>query len=205
MNYKNISVPFRDKNYIKNRADLFRQQFWDDSIPVNIEKIIDVKLKIEIILIENLESLCDTDALITSNWQSIYIDQKAYLDDRYQNRLRFSLGHEIGHFVLHKNIYSSFNIQTISDFYKFLGEIPKEQYGYLEIQANKFANYLLVPREKLNIERNKLLKKYEGVIDPKKQDITTLNSYIANPISRIFGVSTDVTEIALSDISTNTK
>lgn len=205
MNYKNISVPFRDKNYIKSRGDLFRQQFWDDSVPIDIEKIIDVKLKIEIILIENLESLCDTDALITSNWQSIYIDQKAYSDDRYQNRLRFSLGHEVGHFVLHRNIYSSFNIQTISDFYKFLEEIPREQYGYLETQANKFANYLLVPRKRLSIEKNRLLKKYINLIDPKKQDINTLNSYIANPISRIFGVSTDVIEIALSDISINTK
>jgi len=205
MNYRNISVPFRDKNYIKNKADLFRQQFWDDSIPVNIEKIIDVKLEINIVPTPMMMTLCDTDALIASDWQSIYVDENKYMDDRYQNRLRFSLAHEIGHFILHKNIYSGFNIKEIRDIYKLYEEIPEKQYEYLETQANKFANYLLVPRERLIIERDKVLKKYNGAINFKKQDVNTLNSYLANPISCIFGVSTDVIEIALNDISINMK
>jgi len=205
MNYKNIRIPFLDKNLIKNKADIFKQQFWDNSIPVDIEKIIDVKLQIEVILVENLQSLCDTDALISSNWQSIYIDQKIYLDDRYQNRLRFSLAHEIGHFVLHENIYNSFNIKTIKDFYKFSDEIPRKEYGYLETQANKFANYLLIPRQRLVIEKEKIFKQNKELVNLEKKDKNMLNSYLAGTISDVFGVSDRVIEIALNDTNDNIK
>lgn len=201
MNYKNIKVPFWDKRKIKTKAELFRQKFWDDSIPVDIEKIIEFKMGIEIIPTENLQSFCNTDALIASDWQSIYIDLKSYMDDRYQNRLRFSLGHEIGHFALHKTIYSYLGIKTIEDFYRFIDQIPKKQYDYLETQANNFASYLLVPREKLLKEKNKLLESYKE-IDFSKYDLSTLNSYIANPLSRIFVVSDKVIEIALTDLKT---
>jgi Zn-dependent peptidase ImmA (M78 family) len=164
MLYKNINVPFLGKNYIKKKADLFRRQFWDNSIPINIEKIIEFKLKIDIVPTPMMMDRCGADALIASNWQILYIDLEKYMDDN-QNRLRFSLGHEIGHFILHKNIYSSFNIQTVNDFYKFFEEIPKEQYGYLETQANNFANYLLVPRERLVLEKKKIFKENKELIE----------------------------------------
>jgi len=41
MDYKNIIVPFINKDIIKKQADLFRQKYWDESIPVDIEKIVD--------------------------------------------------------------------------------------------------------------------------------------------------------------------
>jgi len=65
MNYK---VPFLNGEYIKQKADLFREKFWGDIIPVNIEKIVDVKLKIDIILVPDLQRLCCIDAFIASSW-----------------------------------------------------------------------------------------------------------------------------------------
>jgi len=124
MDYRNIKVPFLNNADIKSKADLFRKTFWDNSIPIDIERIIDLRLKIDIIPIPNLQKLCDTDALIASSWKSVYIDKYRYLDDRYQNRLRFSLAHEIGHFVLHKNIYESLSIKSFSDFYNLIKDIP---------------------------------------------------------------------------------
>jgi len=199
MDYKKIIVPFLNIQRIQKQADLFRQKFWNDSIPVEIEDIIDLKLKLDIIPLKELLRLCDTDALITSNWDSIYVDYDKYLDDRYRNRLRFSFAHEIGHFILHKNIYTSFGIKNLTDFYRLIEQIPHEQYGYLETQANKFANHLLVPRNKLILERRKAIDRNKHY-NLKKIDIKTLNSYLAIPISKIFGVSEEVIEIALSDI-----
>lgn len=49
MDYKKIAVPFLNKLIIKDRADSFRKKFWDDSVPVEIEDIIDLKLKLDII------------------------------------------------------------------------------------------------------------------------------------------------------------
>ena len=118
-----------------------------------MEEIIELKLKISLAPIPNLQNSFGIDAFIASSWRLVYVDEARYLDGRFQNRLRFSLAHEMGHFVLHRNIYNSFRIKELEDFYKFFEQIPQEQYNYLETQANKFANYLLVPREKLVIER----------------------------------------------------
>ncbi len=146
MDYASIKAPYIGNEEIKKKADSFRQRLWDDSIPVDIETIIDIRLKIDVIPSLNLRQRCDSDALISSDWKSIYVDQNEYLDDRYQNRLRFSFAHEIGHFILHKDIHSNFKIASPEDFYRFIEKIPKEQYGFFETQANKFAGYLLVPR-----------------------------------------------------------
>ena len=196
MNYSDIKIPFVDKEKIKRKADLFREKFWDNSIPVDIEKIIDLKLEIDIIPLPDLG-----DAFISSDWKSIYVDRNKYLNG-IQNRLRFSLAHEIGHFILHKEIYSSFKINSFEDFYCFVDEIPNNQYHYLEIQANKFAGLLLVPRDRLIIEKKKELNSFEaasGVSIDSIKDQSLLYSYLAEPISKTFGVSSEVIEIALSE------
>lgn len=201
MDYRKIRIPFLNNSEIRKRADSFRSKFWDKSVPVNIEEIVDLKLKINLVPIPGLQRLCDTDALITSNWRLIYIDKDRYIDERFQNRLRFSLAHEIGHFVLHKNIYNSFKIKTFEDFYRLIDQIPQEQYNYLESQANKFANYLLVARDRLIIAKNKVLKVMKDKSVPiERMDKSTINSYISIPISKIFGVSEDVIQIALGDL-----
>lgn len=201
MNYKNIKVPFLNNADISNKVELFRKKFWDNSIPVDIERIIDLRLKLDVIPVPSLQKLCDTDALIASSWKEIYVDEEKYLDDRYQNRLRFSLAHEIGHFVLHKNIYESFDIKTFKDIYDLIRDIPQEQYGYLETQANKFANLLLVPRNILGNQRIREVKKQKTI--PKNVDRKTLNLYLAIPLSKEFGVSERVIEIALNELEDN--
>lgn len=197
MNYKNIKVPFLREAYIKQKANLFRRKFWNSTLPVDIEKIIDVRLKMDIIPVPHLVNYCDTDALIASNWRSIYVDYDRFMDDRQQNRLRFSLAHELGHYILHKNIYRSLEIKSFDDFYNTIDQMPGEQYGYLETQANKFASHLLVPRQRLKVEREKLLKKVKNTV--KDIDEKFLNSYIARFLSNVFGVSAEVIEIALSE------
>jgi len=200
MNYRDIKVPPLNNDFIKNRADLFRKSFWDKSIPVDIERIIDLKLKLNIVPVPDLQRICDVDALIASNWEEIYVDNDRYLDDRYQNRLRFSFAHEIGHFILHKDIYESFSLSSFEDFYDLMRDIPQEQYSYLETQANKFANYLLVPRVALAQFKSILIR---NKIMTLKVDKRTLDSYLAIPISEKFGVSEKVIEIALNELDDN--
>ncbi|MFA6146068.1 MAG: ImmA/IrrE family metallo-endopeptidase [Patescibacteria group bacterium] len=200
MDYYSIRVPFISQEEIKKMADGFRNRYWGESLPVDIEKIIDGKLKIQIIPIPNLRRDCDMDAHISFNWQFLYVDADMYKDDRQQNRLRFSFAHEIGHYILHENIYSDFKLNNIYKLYELVGQIPAEQYGYLETQANKFAGYLLVPREKLEIEKKKLidqLKQNPEFI--KISDDKSQNSYLAIPLAPIFGVSQEAMEIVLSE------
>ena len=207
MDYEDYVVPFLSGSSIKDRAESFRKEYWDDSLTVEVEDIIELRLELNIIPVPQLMERCDVDALITSNWKFVYIDNGKFSDERYKNRLRFSLAHEIGHFILHKDVYKSFGIKSLEDFYRLMKNIQQEQYGYLETQANKFASHLLIPRNELIIEKNKFIDKLKkqdstmaNMISSNKIDSKTLNSYIAIPISKKFGVSDDAMEIALNDI-----
>jgi len=201
MNYDKIKVPYIGNLTIKNKADKFRKKYWDNHLPVNIEKIIDVCLEVDIIPLPNLEKLCNTDALITSNWKSLYVDKDLFEDERRDSRLRFSLAHEIGHYVLHKDFYASLSISSFENFYKLIETMPSEQYGYLETQANKFAGHLLVPRDLLEQKLDKELRKACEKINLNDFDKTLLKSYIANPLSKKFGVSNESIEIILSEFN----
>ena len=193
-----FKTPFLNNREIEAEVEKFRKIFWGEYVPVDVERIIDLKLEMDIVPVPHFRNLCDTDALITSGWVMIYIDKNVYLDDRYRNRLRFSLAHELGHFVLHKGIYNNFKIKEITDFYIFFKQLSPKQYGYFETQANKFANYLLVPREILAVKKKKELRK---VSELERVDRNTLNSYLSIPLSKIFGVSEKVIEIALNEIN----
>lgn len=195
---KQFSIPFLGDREIQIKADNFRKKFWDGSVPVDIEYIIDVKWGLDIVTIPNLKNLCPAHTLITSDWSSIYVDEEIFNNERYFNRLRFSFAHEIGHYILHKKLYESFGIKNIEDFYNFFEIMDPEQYGYLECQANKFANHLLVPRNILKTEKEKIIQSAKGSFDLNTFDEATLNSYIAQPLSNIFGVSDVTVEIALS-------
>ena len=197
MDYTNITVPYLKKTLIKNKADQFREKYWDDSVPVNIEDIISVKLEMDIILTPGLHRFCDTDALITSDWKSIYVDEERFNDDRSMNRLRFSYAHEIAHYVLHRSIYKEFGIGDFEDMYEFLQDIPGRTYQALETQADIFANFLLVPRDRLIAEKGKCLEMIEEL--DASYDEKTLNAYIARPIANVFGVSPTAIEIALNN------
>lgn len=201
MDYKNIVAPYLNNVTIGERVELFRKKFWNNDIPVEIEDIIELKLNIDIIPIPGFLKLTNMDALITSGWKYIYVDNNEYLDGHY-HRLRFSLAHEIGHFVLHKEIYYNFGIKNQEDYYKLYKDIPGLQYGYLESQANKFASYLLIPRKILATELAKELKNNKNNLSRfKKMDRKILNSYLAIPLSKNFKVSEEAMKYALQDIN----
>ena len=203
---KGIKIPFLHNEEIEKKANSFRDKIWDGSLPIDIERILDVKLKFDIIPVPNLYKLCGIDAMIASNWQFIYVDKLGFEDERCQNRLRFSLAHELGHFILHKDVYTSFGVEEFQDFLKLFEKISNKEYGYLEIQANKFANCFLLPRDILRVKREGLIKELKK--DPllkenilfQKIDEKTFNSYLAIPIAKIFNVSQQAACIALGDI-----
>ncbi len=199
MNYKNVTVPYLHFSEIEERAELFKKTYWGEIIPVEIETIIEIKLKIRIIPIPGFAELTDINALSTSDWKSIYVDDDEYNDERRYCHLRFSLGHEIGHFILHKRILQGLDIKNYEDFCKLNKNFPDKQYYYLEHQANKFASYLLIPRKKLFIEREKQLKKLDSSL-LQKIDNSKINSFLEKPLSKIFNVSEKAIEIALEDL-----
>ena len=64
---KKIKIKYIDKPVLKKEADAFREKYWDEKLPINIERIIE-NMGIEIVPLPNIFKSFGIDALITSNW-----------------------------------------------------------------------------------------------------------------------------------------
>lgn len=199
MDYSKIKIQPLSNQQIKDSADRIRLKFWGDKIPVDIENILEIKLNISIIPVLSLRQQISFDSFISSDWKNVYVDNESYMSDNYYRRIRFSLAHELGHRFLHKELFESLEIKSLKDYYRFYNDVPNDQYRFLEDQANKFAGYLLIPREIMVKHRDALL------LDARKKLIGTglenvnvdLISYIAGDMADIFNVSAQAMEIGL--------
>lgn len=79
-----------------------------------------------------------------------YADKTIYLNAFEENkeRRRFTIAHELGHHYLHRNILEQYDYKTIeeNETINIVGA-DNVHSQYIEIQANKFASYLLMPGE----------------------------------------------------------
>lgn len=199
MDYSKIKIKPLSNLQIREAADRVRTKFWGDKIPVDIEHVLENKLKISIIPILGLRKQISFDSFISSDWKNVYVDNESYMSDNYYRRIRFSLAHELGHRFLHKELFESLEIKSLEDYYRFYDECPQEQYNFLEAQANKFAGYLLIPSEIMEKHKNKLLsearKKLIGT-NLENVDID-LCGYISGEMANMFDVSPQAMEIGL--------
>lgn len=161
-----------------------------------MEKIVEDRLKLNIEPEHNLLSWIDMDAYLRQDLTGIVVDYDCYMQGRFQNRTRFSFAHEVGHFVLHREIYSEFPISSPEDWKDFVLNMPEREYSSFEWQANEFAGRLLVPRKRLISELEKI---YNILIEQKldkhlKKDPNALLSRISPTLCKPFGVSPEVIE-----------
>lgn len=121
-------------------------------------------------------------------------------------RWRFTLAHEIGHFVLHESICSPNMINSISDDETSINSITNNKaISRLEIQANKFAVHLLVPEELFKIQYAIKHKQLDIPRFPflylddqpcNRQDCFNIFSYLA----KMFNISNEVVKIKLKNM-----
>ncbi|KKR14720.1 MAG: hypothetical protein UT42_C0020G0008 [Candidatus Falkowbacteria bacterium GW2011_GWA2_39_24] len=203
MDYSAFKVPYLAENQIKQQADLIRNKYWDKTIPVDIEKIIEINLGLSVIPLPGLHKNFGFDAFISSDWSYVYVDNDRYFDDTHYKRVRFSLAHELGHLILHQNIYQSLQINSVEDYYRFYDSVPKDQYSYLETQANKFAGYFLVPRNILQVEFAKLkMIKSNMLIKAGLKDVDdhVLIDYMVDDLAEIFNISSHAMQICVDNL-----
>ena len=192
-----FKCPYITKEQIWQEAENFRSEFWpEDTLPVNIEMIVENRLNLNIEPEHNLLTELDIDAYLRVDLTGIIVDYNCYMNEKFINRLRFSFAHELGHFFLHKDIYTSFSITDLSAWKDFMANIPDREYGFFEYQANEFAGRVLVPRERLIVElKNCLLKVKElGLLDLVTRDPDAVLSSISHTLCKPFGVSDQVIE-----------
>lgn len=154
------------------------------SLPIPIEEIAEQKLGLTILQEMDLKKNYDVDGFLMSDLKTIFLDFNMYL--KYENRTRFTIAHEVGHFVLHHELFKKLNINSVEALNNLATKITDEEYGWLEYQAYSFASQVLVPKATLYDE----IKKRIGKI-PKLEAPEVL-APIAQDLLDVFQISGDV-------------
>ena len=176
----------------KISENLLNKHNLGENLPIDIEYLLDNIFRINIIPFPNLLRDFNINAFTSSDLKKIYIDEHLYLNLVHQ--YRFTLGHELGHIVLHKYFYKQFEIKDIGSYIDFLNSVDDTEYGYLEYQAHCFGGHFLVPSNHLEPQFNKhskniidfVKKSFKGV--ERKNYIELAVNIIAKKMSPAFNL-----------------
>ncbi|MCE0483345.1 MAG: ImmA/IrrE family metallo-endopeptidase [Methylacidiphilales bacterium] len=191
MDASKFKAPYLRKEEIWDRVDKLRKEAsFGQSFPIDVLGMAEFDLGLELVPAYGLRQQCDTEAILLGDLKTILVDKESFTNSRQEYRLRFSVAHEIGHLILHGDVYQNIRPPTADTWVSFISELPDDQYNYLEYHANEFAGRLLVPRDRLEASLDEALQlaKSRGIKDWNE---TTL-SYLATYISKSFNVSSEV-------------
>ncbi len=195
MNPSEFRCKWIDKSALWSIADNVRNKYWPEgTLPVDIEQIIEFRLKLLPEPKRGLSFSTDMDAYLKIDLTGIVVDYDLYMNEKNANRMRFSFAHELGHFFLHSEVFTTFDLTDPAAWKNFILNVSESEYGNFEWQANEFAGRLLVPHNELvsaigqaaNIIRDNNLAEY------LENDPDAVLSRISPTICKPFGVSTDV-------------
>src|SRR3990167_7014495 len=154
-------IPIYSYDVLCKKADDFlRTNNPSAAIPVPIEEIVEFEFNINIVPILGLQREFEVEGFTSSDLKNIYVDEYVYTN--YLKRYRFTLAHEIGHIVLHRNLYRTNRFSSIAEWKEFINSMTEEEHGWLEYQGYAFAGLNLVPRENLIKQTNERVKKIKG-------------------------------------------
>lgn len=140
-------------NSIQDKAEEVRQIFWkENKVPVNIDKIIEFSFNIEVRPVNGLKSQLDIEGMLSKDLTVIFVDSGMFHDSRFESRLRFTLAHELGHLILHKEFYLDAEFKSPEEWIELMNSIEPNDLSWYETHANEFAGRLLVS--------NKICKKF---------------------------------------------
>ena len=190
-----LNVEYLTNEEIANAAEVFRESYQLTQIPIDIEYVVEFELGMDIIYQPGLREVAETDGYLTSDFSGIYIDAQVY--DKYPYRYRFTLAHEVGHWVLHRDYFSQFSFSDIEEWINHHKELDQRDYGKLEYQGYTFGGYLLVPPSILKEQFIQALPKANNLIEQAKSEsldreayIPYIIDFISVKLSPLFEVST---------------
>jgi hypothetical protein len=194
MDAQHFKTPYLRRTDIWKQADELRGRFLPQAtLPVPALDIAEFDLGLELDPRANLRRAGDIDALLLGNLTTIVVDRDAFMDPSAENRLRFSVAHEIGHLILHGELYRRLRHANVEGWRQFIKDIPEREYGWLESHAYEFAGRFLVPPAPLRESMNAAVgtARTAGFTEWDASGETALG-FVANHLCRQFGVSAEV-------------
>ena len=196
MNENQLQVAFIPEDEIRLKAQNFLKKYNPSSIiPVDIERIVEFELGIAIIPVPGLQLAFDIDGWISNDLKTITVDKYEYEEEI--NRCRFTIAHEVGHFVLHREIFKQLIFSNIDEWKYFVNNFNPKQYSWLETQANIFAGHVLIPKEHIEGRYKKMTDKVSEEGFDIQFDLDSFNQYVCRWMAQEFKVSYRPMEIRL--------
>jgi len=191
------SIPYLTGDQIRQAAEDLLHEYSPAlvPVPVPIEEIVEIHLGLEIIPFRAYKQRFSADGSISTDLTNITVDEEGM--DRYPSRYRFTLAHEVGHLLLHRDYIQSLAHVELADWKaSLLGTTPTDR-SRMEYQASQFAGCLLVPRAPLATAFEEARQQLErrGFDIAELSDIAM--STISGAIAKQFEVSTQVVDIRL--------
>lgn len=144
---------------VKQAAEELLKKYHPElTIPVPIEEIVELKLKIKIILIQGLIKNFGVNAFIANTFDSIVIDENMF--QRQPERIRFTVAEEIGHLFLHKDWYVKNGPKSFTEYLDWQLKLDKTLFNYIERQAKTFAGMVLMPEDIFTAEWKEFSQKF---------------------------------------------
>ncbi|MGM0486693.1 MAG: ImmA/IrrE family metallo-endopeptidase [Planctomycetota bacterium] len=144
-----FKAPYISKGELVKQAESFLQEHHPSrDLPIPIENIVEFRFNLDIVPVPGLHNY-DIVAYITHDQKEIRVDQ--YVLESRTNRYRFSLAHELGHLILHPELFEYLKFRDAAEWKNVMTtSIPEKEYRYLEFHANFFAGLVLVPQNELS-------------------------------------------------------
>lgn len=185
-------IPYLRPEASRPQADAFLTEHNPEGVlPLPLEEIVEFRLGINIVPIPGLQDRIQSVGYITSDLTEINVDQE--VTERFPARYRWTLAHEVGHLLLHRNVYESQSFRTADGWKLWIRSIPDNIYRRLEAQANTIASQLLMPAPAL-------AEHFEDVVGKLKANDLNWNDspdMVYRILSKEFGVSPDSIMYAL--------
>lgn len=185
-----IEVPFLTYEAIKSRAEKFLSEYHPEgNIPVPIEEIIELGLELDIFPIPNLQNVLDTVGCSAYRISTIFVDQ--FVFENRINRYRFTLAHEMAHFIIHETVLKECGAESSEEVMEFIRSIPEGSHSRMEYQAYAFAGLVLVPTQNLELAIFEAVSKLPTNFKLTRY-VPEILEYISKFIGDKFQVSADV-------------
>jgi Zn-dependent peptidase ImmA (M78 family) len=190
------NIPYLTYTDIGRKAQEFLSQHYPSlELPIPIERIIDVELGLNIFPFPRLYKDFKQNGFLSRDRSTIYVDE--IQSDEFPEKYRFTLAHELGHFVLHKNYYEDLSFESVDEFIKWKLSVPQDEIGWFETHADWFAEQVLVPITCLEATCKEIIDNYQHIFSQFTVIPDDFWSYISKEVARPFEVNPPVIELRI--------
>lgn len=197
-----MQVGHRSEGEISDSAHEFLRMYHPgDTIPIPIEEIIEFELGLDIIPVPDLRRSHGIDGALAQDFSQIYVDDYVY--NNWPNRHRFTLAHEIGHYILHRADLENGEVNSFKDWLDYAKSVAGLG-DWFETQAHIFARHLLMPNHHLRAQFDNFLPEVIALVDAAKRNKIKRINYLepaitamSRRIAQVFEVSEDAARVRI--------